>query len=72
MSDPVIVAGHVWEFRPKPVDAQTYSDGTTVPHLMVPVFRDGAEVGYVEIHLHKTRDGHVSFGFTGVVYRGNA
>ena len=63
------VSAHVWGFQPKPVEVQTYGDGTSVPHLHVWVTRDGVRVGYAEIHLHKTKDGHVSFGFTGVVNR---
>ena len=72
MSDPVIVAGHRWEFRPEEVDMHTYRDGTTVPHLMVPVYRDGEKVGYVEVHMHRTKNGHPSFGATCVVFAGHA
>lgn len=54
-------------FRPGSVRHTTYADGTTVPALRVAVLRDGAEVGYCHVHLHRHSRG-LSFGFTGVAY----
>ncbi len=62
----------VWTFGAPQDGAQTYSDGTTVPHRYQDVLLNGIKVGYVEIHLHerhgRDHDVDTSFGFTGVVY----
>ena len=55
---------HTWDFRPGKVTHETYEDGSVVPHLTVSAWRDGKKIGYVEIHTHRTKDGHTSFGVT--------
>lgn len=47
------------------VKTATYSDGTEVPRLLVTVTRNGAPVGTVEVHAHRTKDApHISIGTT--------
>ena len=57
------------DFRPGAVRYSTYADGTRVPALRVSIRRDGAEVGYADLHLHKNARG-LSVGLTAVVYAG--
>ncbi len=63
---------NTWTFSPAQDDAQTYSDGTVVPHRAQKVLLDGKPIGEVEIHMHKRKgkDGieDVSFGITTIVY----
>lgn len=35
--------------------AQTYKDGTIVPHLELAIYANGAEWGYIEVHLHRVK-----------------
>lgn len=57
--------GDRWDFKPGTVEYEKYSDGTVVPHLEVEVWRNGVEVGYVEIHMHRTKyPPHSSVGVT--------
>ena len=57
--------GDKWDFKPAAVGYTNYADGTVVPHLEVDVFRNGVSVGYVEIHMHRTKNPpHASVGVT--------
>ncbi len=63
--------GDVIEFRPGPVSAQTYSDGTSMPHLEIDVYRNGVKCGYVEVHAHRVKyPPHISIGVTSRVTDG--
>ncbi len=52
------------EFRNVQQQAQSYADGTVVPHLSVEVWRNGVYRGYVQCHTHKVSDGSISVGVT--------
>ncbi len=52
------------EFRAVKQEAQTYADGTVVPHLSFEVFRNSVFRGYVELHTHRVSDGSISVGMT--------
>ncbi len=62
----------LWQFGEPEHHETKYADGTIVPHYEIPVFVDGREIGYLEVHMHKRygRDKRrdVSFGVTAVVY----
>jgi len=52
------------EFRNVDQHAQTYADGTVVPHLSFEIWRNGVYRGYAELHTHKVSDGSISVGMT--------
>lgn len=57
--------GDKWDFVPEGVGYQNYADGTVIPYLEVKVMYNGKEVGYVEIHMHRTKyPPHASIGVT--------
>lgn len=57
--------GDKWDFIPGKVTYQNYSDGTSVPHLMVKVLRNGQPYGYAELHMHRVKyPPHDSLGLT--------
>lgn len=57
--------GDEWDFKPGLVEYTTHSDGTVVPRIEVIVFRNSVEVGYIELHMHRTKySPHASVGVT--------
>ncbi len=57
--------GDRFEFRPKEVDYSQYADGTVLPGLEIGVYRNGENIGYAQMHLHRTKySPHVSLGLT--------
>jgi hypothetical protein len=54
-----------FDFIPQDVEHSVYSDGTDLPRLEIEVTRNGENIGYCELHLHRTKySPHVSLGLT--------
>ncbi len=56
--------GDKLEFRPGAAEVVVYSDGTEIPHLPIEVLQNGSYIGYIEVHLHRVKDGSISVGVT--------
>ena len=62
----------MWRFGAAKDSAETYADGTTVPHRVQLVLLNEVVIGEIEIHCHRRRgtDGKVdvSYGLTCITY----
>ncbi len=56
--------GDIDQFKVISEHFTTYSDGTTVPHLEIGVWRNAVYRGYLELHTHRVSDDSISVGFT--------